>query len=173
MTIYLIQNIFIGTNNLLLFFPVSWITVQLSGSRTWIQEKTKRLFLSIVLPFVQMPNSADLDWKHTHTHLQDCISVAMEMRSDSWQTAGNWSRIFSLWCQTQRWTVNRVLLLPQGVDRGSQRTAPQPGAYLISDASIWGKEQSQFLMPCVAMVTAERVKSGPLGWGLCAMCVES
>lgn len=69
-------------------------------------------------------------------HLLDCITVAMETRSDSRQTGGNWSSSFSLWCQTEGRTVNRVLLLPQRVDRGSQRAVLQPCANLILDAGM-------------------------------------
>ncbi len=79
-----------------------------------------------------------------NTHLRDCITVAIAMRSDSWQTGGNWSSSFLLWCQTERWTANGVLLLPQRVDRGSQRAVLQPCANLISDARMWGKTTKSF-----------------------------
>lgn len=79
-----------------------------------------------------------------NTHLLDCITVAMEMRSDICQTGGNWSGSLSLRCQRQRQAVNGVLLLPRGADRGSQRAAQQTDAYRISHERMRGRETKAF-----------------------------
>lgn len=87
-------------------------------------------------------------------------------RSDSWQTGGNWSCRFSRGAKHKGGTPNIVLLLPRGVDRGSQRAVLQPWANLMLDGRMWRAEQSSFLKPRVAMVKAEHVKMA-LRTGLC------
>lgn len=104
--------------------------------------KIKQRDFSLICPEKKHPTQT-LSWCYHSCH-GDRIR-------QSQKTGGNWFISISLWCQTQRRTVNRDLLLPPRADRGSQRAVLRPRANLISDAATWSREQSHFLMPHVAM----------------------
>lgn len=121
--------------------------------RTWLLTKKKETFLWIVV----CPNA-----KARQTQIANIHCVRLQLPGRLYQTTGRQEEIglvsFSLWCQTEGRTVNRVLLLPPGVDRGSQRAALQLPANLMP--GCWSKGQkTKFRIRRVATVTAECVSS--------------